>query len=470
MTTGHLTPSVSAAYHGAVIATVAGGVALIGGIWSHGHARTASLGEVDQPLADPASQPAPKGDISAIAPVGAWYTAEFAVPERHTSRAKGTLKRRQTLADLITSLGASPADTYAALQPLYEADLLNPRRLLPGLEAELTFEQTDGTTPNLIGLTVRTAEDHSFLVERLSDGEFDATRLRTRLFPAHKRITETIESTLYEAALAAGAGDQQVVDFAQIFAYDVDFQREIHPGDTFEIVYEAFVDERGTPVRTGDVIYASLDSRSTSKGFYRFETPDDGVVDYYGADGSSATRFLMKTPINGARLSSSFGYRRHPISGYNKLHKGTDFAAPRGTPVYAAGHGVVERASRYGGYGNYVRIRHANGYKTAYAHLSGYGAGVKSGRRVRQGQVVGYVGSTGASTGPHLHYEVIRDGKHVNAMRLKLPTGRTLEGAILETFDLHRASIDQLRDRLGGAQPVDIETVAAQPGKLAMLQ
>ncbi|MEO1787953.1 MAG: M23 family metallopeptidase, partial [Pseudomonadota bacterium] len=229
---------------------------------------------------------------------------------------------------------------------------------------------------------------------------------------------------------------------------------------------EAFVDERGNPVRAGELIYAALDGKATTKGFYRFETPDDGVSDYYASNGESATKFLMKTPINGARLSSSFGYRRHPISGYNRLHKGTDFAAPTGTPVYAAGHGVIERSSRFGGYGHYVRIRHANGYQTAYAHLSRYGAGIKSGRRVRQGQVIGYVGSTGASTGPHLHYEVIKNGKHVNAMRLKLPTGRKLGGPILEAFDLHRAGVDQLRADLG-AGPEELETAALR-GAIAL--
>ena len=153
----------------------------------------------------------------------------------------------------------------------------------------------------------------------------------------------------------------------------------------------------------------------------------------------------MKTPINGARLSSNFGYRKHPISGYSKLHKGTDFAAPSGTPIYAAGNGVVERASRYGGYGNYVRIQHANGYETAYAHMLRYGPGVKAGHRIRQGEIVGYVGTTGASTGPHLHYEVLVNGSQVNAMSLKLPTGRKLEGPILKEFMQARAEVDQLR-------------------------
>ncbi|MEM0986151.1 MAG: M23 family metallopeptidase [Pseudomonadota bacterium] len=446
MSSQQTTPSVSAVYHMAVTATLAGGVALVGGVWSLGSARAAA------PVAESLPSPIPSIDTvetpSAIAPPEAWYAADFAVPERAIVRAEGTLRRRQTLNELLTGLGASPADAYAALQPLYDNDLLDPRRLQPGLGAELTFDENKGSELTLVGLSIKSGDDHSLFVERLDQGEFAATKLSTKLFPAHKRVAETIDTTLYEAALSAGASDQQVADFAQVFAYDVDFQREIHPGDTFELVYEAFVDERGNPVRTGDLIYAALDSKATQKGFYRFETPDDSITDYYGADGASATKFLMKTPINGARLSSGFGFRRHPISGYNKLHRGTDFAAPTGTPVYAAGHGVIERSSRYGGYGHYVRIRHANGYKTAYAHLSRYGQGIRSGVRVRQGQVIGYVGSTGASTGPHLHYEVIRNGKHVNAMRLKLPTGRKLDGAMLEAFDLHRASIDQLRTEL----------------------
>jgi murein DD-endopeptidase MepM/ murein hydrolase activator NlpD len=214
------------------------------------------------------------------------------------------------------------------------------------------------------------------------------------------------------------------------------------------MVFESLSDERGNIIRRGDVLYASLNGKAVDKGFYRFTTPDEGVTDYFQGNGESATRFLMKTPINGARLSSSFGRRRHPISGYSRLHKGTDFAAPSGTPIYAAGHGTVERASRYGGYGKYVRVRHANGYKTAYAHMSRYGPGVKSGRRIRQGDIVGYVGSTGASTGPHLHYEVYINGKPVNAMALKLPTGRKLANTpeIMTAFEARRDEIDLFRE------------------------
>jgi murein DD-endopeptidase MepM/ murein hydrolase activator NlpD len=292
------------------------------------------------------------------------------------------------------------------------------------------------------------------LTKREADGRFYAAELKSKLISEPIVVKGSITTSLYEDARVLGAADQQVVDFAQVFAYDVDFQREVHPGDKFEMVFESLSDERGNIIRRGDVLYASLNGKAVDKGFYRFTTPDEGVTDYFQGNGESATRFLMKTPINGARLSSSFGRRRHPISGYSRLHKGTDFAAPSGTPIYAAGHGTVERASRYGGYGKYVRVRHANGYKTAYAHMSRYGPGVKSGRRIRQGDIVGYVGSTGASTGPHLHYEVYINGKPVNAMALKLPTGRKLANTpeIMTAFEARRDEIDLFREIENGGE------------------
>lgn len=366
----------------------------------------------------------------------------FARPEK----VSGALKRRETLTELVTRLGASPADANAALHSLYDKDLLDARRLLPGLEAEVFL--TDG---QLTALNIRAEAGRNLFISRAMDGSWNAAELKARLRPSYSRIAAPIETSIYEAARAHGAGDQQVVDFASVFAYDIDFQREIYPGDSFELVYETYVDERGRPVKTGDVIYARLNGKALTRGFYRFTPPDDNVTDYFDENGESATKFLMKTPINGARLSSSFGKRRHPISGYTRLHKGTDFAAPTGTPIFAAGHGVVERASRYGGYGNYVRIRHANGYKTAYAHMSRYGRGIRAGKRVRQGDIIGYVGSTGASTGPHLHYEVYINGKPVNAMKLKLPTGRKLSENpdIMAEFERHRAEIDALREQQG---------------------
>ena len=365
-------------------------------------------------MVDPSGQPT-HGTAAAATPLPLAVTLLSATDLNDTpllAHNSGTLKSRETLTDLVVSLGANHQDANGALHTLYSGDLLDARRLRPGLKAE-TYMEGD----QLKALSIRAEADRSLLITRTQDG----------------------------------AWDQQVVDFANAFAYDVDFQREIHPGDSFEIVYETFVDERRKPVKSGDVVFASLNGRALSRDFYRFAPSDDQVPDYFDSKGESATKFLMKTPINGARLSSSFGKRRHPISGYTRLHKGTDFAAPSGTPVFAAGHGTVLRASRYGGYGNYVKIKHANGYQTAYAHLSRYGRGMKSGKRVRQGDTIGYVGSTGASTGPHLHYEVYIKGTAVNAMGLKLPTGRKLAETpeILAEFAVRKAEIDQIRAEQG---------------------
>lgn len=431
----------------------------------------AAIGGMAFSLAPPAGPERPDAVIDAVAvavaPRMPLRSAEFAVELPPLTRVSGRLQPRDTLADLIERLGANRVDTYAALQSLYADDLVDPRRLRPGVEAVVTLE-ADGTPQDgapLRGLTLRTAPEFSLVVTRRSDGRYDAAKLEAKLDPVYKRVARTIETSIYAAALSAGAGDQQVVDFAQIFAYDIDFQREVHPGDRFEIVYESFVDEKGNTVRAGDVIYAELDGKTLSRGFYRHTPSDDGITDYYDREGKSARKFLMKTPINGARLSSNFGYRRHPISGYTRLHKGTDFAAPSGTPIFAAGHGVVERASRYGGYGNYVRLRHANGFKTAYAHMLRYGPGIRAGRRVRQGDIIGYVGSTGASTGPHLHYEVHKDGKAVNPMQLKLPTGRILEGEQLDAFERVRLRIDRIRRDLGA--PVGVAGAPDTPTRKA---
>lgn len=355
---------------------------------------------------------------------------------------RATLKRRETLSDLVDRLDLPGNEGRRALYSLTSADLLDARRARPGLL--VTAHVGNG---ELNALSVDLEAGRRLLTKRVSSGEYHAMALDSALIPKPMHVKGSIQTSLYEDAQKLGAEDQQVVDFAQVFAYDLDFQREVHPGDQFEMVFDVMTDERGTVIRRGEVLYAALNGKAVNKSFYRFVTPDEQITDYFQANGESSTKFLMKTPINGARLSSRFGKRRHPISGYTRLHKGTDFAAPTGTPIYAAGNGVVERASRYGGYGNYIRIRHAKGFKTAYAHLSRYARGVKGGRSVRQGQIIGYVGSTGASTGPHLHYEVYKNGKAVDAMRLKLPTGRKLamDPEIFEVFATERDRIDAIR-------------------------
>ena len=252
------------------------------------------------------------------------------------------------------------------------------------------------------------------------------------------------------SAIEAGATDRIVVQLANILGYAVDF-RTIQPGDGFDVVFERFVNRRGETVRTGEILYLVFDGRGEPLEYFRFEAPD-GEIGYYTAEGESAQRLLMKMPINGARISSSFGMRFHPVLNRNRPHNGTDFAAPRGTPIMAAGAGVVERANRFGSFGNYIRIQHANGYETAYAHLNGFARGIRAGSRVQQGQIIGYVGTTGRSTGPHLHYEVHLNGRPTNPMTLELPGGRTLTDGELELFSAERERIIAIRD---GAAPAD---------------
>jgi murein DD-endopeptidase MepM/ murein hydrolase activator NlpD len=310
----------------------------------------------------------------------------------------------------------------------------------------------------------RSAPGASVTANRTTAGGFAARQVEMPTTFENARISAQVETSLYASALELGATDREIEALADAFAYDVDFQRDVQPGDHFELVFERYYDDEGNTVRTGDLLFVSLETRRGVRNFYAFMAPGDSRLDWYDADGKSARRFLMKTPINGARLSSGFGMRRHPILGYSRMHRGTDFAAPSGTPILAAGEGTVVSAGPYGGYGNYIRIRHANGYETAYAHLSRYARGVRSGTRVRQGQVIGYVGTTGRSTGPHLHYEVSLRGRQVNPMSLRVATGRTLSGRALELFTIERDRIDtlrQVRDSQAAAQPVALTPPAA---------
>jgi|TARA_B110000285_G_scaffold233591_1_gene307860 murein DD-endopeptidase MepM/ murein hydrolase activator NlpD len=253
-------------------------------------------------------------------------------------------------------------------------------------------------------------------------------------------LSNTIKKNLYSSAIEAGIEPNIIVEFANMYGFEVDFQRDIRSGDKFEVYYEKYTDENNIVRNTGKIIYASMFVNNKELSLYNFEF--NNKKGYYDVDGKSVIKTLMKTPINGARLSSSFGIRKHPILGYNKLHQGTDFAARTGTPIMASGSGVIQRAQKYKGYGNYVSIKHNSTYVTAYGHMSKFGRGIRKGVRVNQGQIIGYVGSTGMSTGPHLHYEVIKNGKRVNSQRLKLPTGKTLSNEARNKFEVERIKID----------------------------
>jgi murein DD-endopeptidase MepM/ murein hydrolase activator NlpD len=348
----------------------------------------------------------------------------------------------ETLAGVLTRAGASSAEATAALASI--SDVYNTRRIRPGQSINLYFQRR-GQQARLTGVAFRSEPGASVTANRTTAGAFEAREVLMPLTFEIARIAAPVETSLYASALSHGATDREVAALADAFAYDVDFQRDVRPGDNFELVFERFYDDEGNTVRTGELLFVSLESSRGSRAFYQFLAPGDTRPDWYDEDGKSARRFLMKTPINGARLSSGFGMRRHPILGYSRMHRGTDFAAPTGTPILAAGDGVIVRAGPYGGYGNYVRIRHANGYETAYAHLSRFARGARSGTRVRQGQVIGYVGTTGRSTGPHLHYEVLRRGQQVNPMSLRVANGRNLTGRALELFMIERERIDTLR-------------------------
>jgi murein DD-endopeptidase MepM/ murein hydrolase activator NlpD len=347
----------------------------------------------------------------------------------------------ETLAGLIARAGASSGDASAATASI--AAVYDPRRLRPGQPVSLFFTRRDGEA-RLTGLAFRSEPGASVTANRTVAG-FSAREVQMPVTFEIARIAAPVETSLYSSALTLGATDREVAALADAFSYDVDFQRDVRTGDNFELVFERFYDDEGNTVRTGDLLFVALESRRGDRAFYSFLAPGDSRPDWYDAEGKSARRFLMRTPINGARLSSGFGMRRHPILGYSRMHRGTDFAAPTGTPILAAGEGTVVRAGPFSSFGNYVRIRHANGYETAYAHLSRFARGMRAGARVRQGQVIGYVGTTGRSTGPHLHYEVLRRGQQINPVNLRVANGRNLTGRALELFQIERSRIDTLR-------------------------
>ena len=255
-----------------------------------------------------------------------------------------------------------------------------------------------------------------------------------------------ILKSLYKTAIDLGIQANVIIEFARIYGFQVDFQRDIRKGDNFQIVYEVFEDDEGKIFETGNVIFADLILRNQKNTFYYFNKKNS--KGHYDKNGKSIKKALMKTPINGARLSSSFGMRKHPIDGYNKLHKGTDFAAPLGTPIMASGDGKIIRAKWCGGGGNCIKIKHNSTYSTIYAHMSKFAVGIKNGVRVKQGQIIGYVGSTGKSTGPHLHYEVVKNGKKINSQKLKLPSGKILTGKNRELFEINRIKVDVLKSEL----------------------
>jgi murein DD-endopeptidase MepM/ murein hydrolase activator NlpD len=390
------------------------------------------LAALDKPAAFDAASP-PDG------PAGA------PLPEHHATRIVA-VRRGDTLLDILLELGIARAEAHEAVRAL--SSVYDVRQLKPGQEITFTFAPV-GTSDSqaLSGAWLTARPDRDIGLARDAEGRFVAQHYDRDLLRELARATGIVTSSLYEAGLAAGVPAMIMVDMIRAFSFDVDFQREIQPGDQFEIAFERFQDRDGKTAKTGSIAFASLTLSGRRLAIYR-HVDRQGHAEFFNAQGESTRKALLKTPIDGARLTSGFGNRLHPILGYTALHKGVDFAAPTGTPIQAAGDGVIDMRGWFGGYGNYVRIKHNPEYATAYGHMSRFAPGIAEGTRVRQGQVIGYVGSTGRSTGPHLHYEILRRGAQVNPTGVKFQTGRKLDGAELTRFRQTRAATDAMLARL----------------------
>jgi murein DD-endopeptidase MepM/ murein hydrolase activator NlpD len=349
------------------------------------------------------------------------------------------VKRGETLEGAVLRAGVTPEDARQAVDALGRAmDTVHIKAGL-ALEAAVARPQGDDRPARLIGISLKTSPVRSVTLSRTFDG---ALRLRAMEEAVSDETTVAdgeIDGSLYESAQRLGATPTLIAQVAKLFAHKLDFQRDIQPGDDFRLIFDRKVAESGRTVETGELEYAEIHGVK----FFRFAR-DDGQVEYFDEKGRNVRGFLLRTPVDGARITSTFGRRKHPILGYTRAHQGVDFGAGRGTPILAAGDGVVTRASRWGGYGNWLQIRHSGGWATGYAHISRYAKGVRPGVHVRQGQVVAYVGSTGLATGPHLHYEVWKNGHRVNPIGAKVPQGTVLAGAELKRFQAQKAHVERL--------------------------
>ena len=317
--------------------------------------------------------------------------------------------------------------------------------LKPNLVIKITIDQSNNKKITSFLFPVSRTEKIQ-LTRNLDSNFFEKKIIITNL---NKRIIfkeGKIIQSLYKTAIDLNVQPNVIIEFARIYGFQVDFQRDIRKNDNFQIMYEVFEDDDGKIFETGNIIFADLKLSGKNNALYYFEKK--GSEGHYDENGKSVEKALMKTPINGARLSSAFGMRKHPIDGFNKMHRGTDFAAPMGTPIMASGSGLITRARWCGGGGNCIKIKHNSTYETIYAHMKNFARGIKEGIRVKQGQIIGYVGSTGKSTGPHLHYEVVVNGKKVNSQRLMLPSGKTLKGKEREIFEIEKIKLDVLKSEL----------------------
>jgi murein DD-endopeptidase MepM/ murein hydrolase activator NlpD len=345
---------------------------------------------------------------------------------------EGGLKEGQKLLVLLATTGPSgPSQRLQPVRVIISGD--------KGPEAVVALSDMG----KYVSVDVRSLNTDTEVADTSDDDDDDGRGVR-------------LYQSIYETALRYQVPRPIIDSLVRIYSFDVDFQHHVRPGDSFEVVF----DEEGASDAKGEVLYASLTTGGESRKYYRFQSPDDGVVDYYDETGKSAKKFLVRKPVAEAEMRSPFGVRRHPILGYTKMHTGVDWATAAGTPIFAAGNGTVEKAGWEGGYGKYVKIRHANGYETAYGHMTAFARNIQPGTKVRQGQVIGFVGSTGVSTGPHVHYEILVNGNFVDPLKIKLPRGRALDGPILATFEKERERLNAVMTR----NPPRAAVAQGQPG------
>ncbi len=375
------------------------------------------------------------------------------------------ITKERSFRDLLLDNEATEEEADAIVNAFSE--VYGIERLSPGQRIRLAMNIADDGSERLRPERVSLYADtvHKATVARTDTGSFISAEAPTTFladaFAEADRLgyagpTPSVYDSLYQTAIEQDVPEELIANLVRIFSFDVDFKSRVTPGDALEVFYGLEQEDSDAPA---EILFTALTTHNSTRKFYRFRTPDDGSVDFYDETGKSAKKFLMRKPINGGKFRSAFGMRRHPILGYGRMHNGVDWSAPRGTPIMAAGNGTVIRARWVSGYGRRVEIQHANGYITTYSHMSNFADGIKEGDKIRQGQIVGYIGSSGLSTGAHLHYEVKVNGRFVNPMRIRLPRGRVLEGEMLAAFERERERIDALVDR--GRGPARIAATAS---------
>jgi murein DD-endopeptidase MepM/ murein hydrolase activator NlpD len=388
---------------------------------------------------DPAALAALQAEAFAQSAAQPGFAAPINIPVK--------IQRGETFEAAVRRVGVAAADAHQVVGVLSAVfDTVNIKAGM-GFDAAVAEPRDRRQPVRLIGLSMRTGPATAITLSRAFDGGLRLRELEEKIRDDTTVAQGSMRGSLYESAEAAGATPTLTAQMVKLFAHKLDFSRDIQPGDQFRMVFDRKVTESGRTIETGDLLYAELAAKGQVTQFYRFQPPGGGEAQYFDALGKNIKGFLLRTPVDGARITSSFGMRMHPLLGYTRMHQGIDFGVPSGTPVFAAGDGVVEEARWAGGYGRWMKLRHNGGWETAYGHLSGWA--VRPGAHVHQGQVIAYSGSTGESTGPHLHYEVIKAGVKINPKGANAPGGTVLEGRRLAAFRAEKAHIDALLSGAG---------------------